>query len=341
MRAALALLAVLSFCAAMPAAAQQATSVIAIPSQAQSHTRVLTLRGRTEADRDVSLQAEIAGLIEGDPPRRGTLVSAGDVVCRLSAGERPAELAEARAGLIEAEAEVEAAERLVERGFTSQTETLKRRAALESARARMMRAELAMARLEIAAPFDGVLEDDAAERGTLLQPGGHCATIIAIDPVVLVGYAPEREVDALSVGQTATGRLVTGRTLEGVVRFVARTADPDTRTFRVEIAVPNPDLAIREGMTAEMEVALDAMEAHRLPQSALTLNREGALGVRVAEDGIARFYPVTVIDDAEDGMWVTGLPDRADVIVVGQEFVADGVPVAVSRPTAAMLRGAL
>jgi multidrug efflux system membrane fusion protein len=65
------------------------------------------------------------------------------------------------------------------------------------------------------------------------------------------------------------------------------------------------------------------------------------MGVRVAEDGIARFYPVTVIDDAADGMWVTGLPKQADVIVVGQEFVADGAPVTVSRPTAAMLQGAL
>ena len=250
MRAAFALVTASLIAATVPATAHDPTSVIAMASEAASHTRVLTLRGRTEADRAVTLQAEVAGLVEGDPPRRGTIVQAGDVICRLSAGERPAELAEARAGLIEAEAEVEAAERLVERGFTSQTETLKRRAALESARARLMRAELAMERLEIVAPFGGILEDDAAERGTLLQPGGHCATIIAIDPVVLVGYAPEREVDALSVGQAATGRLVTGRALQGEVRYVARTADPDTRTFRVEIAVPNPELAIREGMTA-------------------------------------------------------------------------------------------
>jgi multidrug efflux system membrane fusion protein len=303
------------------------TAVVSMLSTAEAHGRTLVLRGRTEADRRVDVRAEEDGLIAAEAVRRGSRVSRGDVLCRLADAGRPADLAEARASLIRAEAEYEAAQRLSERGFTAQTEALSRLAALEAARAQLMRAELATQRLEIRAPFDGVLEEDSAALGTLLRPGDLCATVTAIDPIVLVGYAPEREVDRIALGMAATARLVTGREIAGTVRFVARSAEPETRTFRVEVAVPNSDLAIRDGLTAEIAVRLDGVEAHRLPQSALTLGDDGALGVRVARDGYAQFHHVQLIDESAEGMWVTGLPETAEVIVVGQEFVADGSPV--------------
>jgi len=65
-----------------------------------------------------------------------------------------------------------------------------------------------------------------------------------------------------------------------------------------------------------------------LPQSSLTLNDEGRLGVRLVKNGIATFAPVDVIRDTTTGIWVSGLGEMADVIIVGQEFVTDGVPVA-------------
>ena len=68
--------------------------------------------------------------------------------------------------------------------------------------------------------------------------------------------------------------------------------------------------------------------AHFIPQSALTLNNEGTLGVRIVDlADTARFRPVTVLRDEAGGIWVSGLEDVADVIVIGQEFVSDGVRV--------------
>jgi membrane fusion protein, multidrug efflux system len=113
------------------------------------------------------------------------------------------------------------------------------------------------------------------------------------------------------------------------VTFLSRSADPTTRTFRVEVEVPNPDLAIRDGQTVEIAIASDGADAHLLPQSALTLNDQGTLGVRVvtAEETVA-FAPVSILRDTTDGVWVDGLGDAASVIIVGQEFVTDGVAVA-------------
>ena len=327
---------------ALPAFAQTAAplTVVTLPSVAETHARTLILRGRTEAERRADLRAEVAGLVVSDPVRRGAIVARGDVLCKLAAGEREADLAEARAGLAQAELDVAAVDRLAERGLTSQAEQLARQARLEAARARLHRAELALERLEITAPFDGVLEDDSAEQGTLLQVGGHCATVIALDPILLVGFAPERTVDAIALGSAATARLVSGRRVEGTVRFVARTAEPETRTFRVDVALENPDLAIRDGISAEIEIRLDGAMAHRLPQSALTLDNSGALGIRIVENGRVGFVPVAIIEDTAGGVWVTGLPDEAEVIVIGQEFVSEGATVTTTR-LAAPAAGAL
>ncbi len=126
----------------------------------------------------------------------------------------------------------------------------------------------------------------------------------------------------------AGARLTDGTQVQGRVTFLSRSADPTTRTFRVDIEVPNKDLAIRDGQTAEILIAAPGTRAHLLPQSSLTLNDDGALGVRLVDaENIARFAPVSLVRDTVNGVLVTGLDDRVDVIVVGQEYVTDGVPV--------------
>jgi RND family efflux transporter MFP subunit len=234
----------------------------------------------------------------------------------------------ATAAVETARAQAQSAEAGVESALSGRENAL---AGIEAARAAVAAAEDQIARLSIHAPFEGVLESDTAELGALMQPGAACATIIQLDPIKIVGFVPENEVERVAVGAEAGARLSGMRDVLGEVVFVSRSADPVTRTFRVEILVDNPELAIRDGQTAEIAIRADGVPAHLLPQSALTLDDDGALGVRtVAEDGTARFLPVTLLRDTLDGVLVTGLPDTVDVITVGQEFVSDGVPVAPS-----------
>ncbi len=268
---------------------------------------------------------------------------------RVGVPEAEARVSEAEARLEEALINDRAAARLIEEGFASQTRLAATKAAVQSARAGLQSAnsgleaaeaairsaEAAVAaarkeidRLTITAPFSGLLESDTAELGSLLQPGALCATVIQLDPIKLVGFVPETEVDRIEVGARAGARLATGREVAGSVTFLSRSADAATRTFRVEVEVSNSDLAIRDGQTAEIAIAADGASAHLLPQSALTLDDEGVLGVRVvAENRTASFVPVTVLRDTTGGVWLDGLPSQTAVIVVGQEFVTDGVPV--------------
>jgi len=264
--------------------------------------------------------------------------------------ESAARLQEAHARLEEALINHNAAEKLSKGGYASETRLKSTKAGVAAAEASVKTAESGLEaatsgigaataavaaaereidRLSITAPFEGLLESDAAELGSLMQPGSLCATVIQLDPIKLVGYVPEVEVNRVEVGAMAGAELATGTQVRGQVIFLSRSADPTTRTFEVEISVPNPDLKIRDGQTAAILIASDGALAHRLPQSALTLNNDGQLGVRTVGDGnIVQFRAIRLVRDDIDGIWVTGLPEQADVIVMGQDFVTAGVEVA-------------
>lgn len=266
-----------------------------------------------------------------------------------------ARLAEAEAVLASARLDLDNAEKLAEGGYAAQTRVLAARAAvataraavvsaeagaasakaaIESARAAVAATERDIANTRVTAPFDGLLETDTAEIGSLMMAGSRCATLIDLDPIKLVGFVAEVEVDRVRTGAPVGARLASGREVTGSVTFLSRSADPETRTFRVEAEVANPDLAIRDGQTAEILIASDGRMAHLLAQSSLTLDDEGTLGVRVAEataDGdVARFVPVVMLRDSPEGVWVAGLPDIARVITTGQDYVTDGTPLSVT-----------
>ncbi len=314
----------------------KAVSVVTLHSVADTVQNGIVLRGRTEAARRVDVAAQTSGLIISEPLRKGAVVSEGQLLCELDPGTRQAQLAEAIAGLKNAEVNAQNAKDLAERGFGPETAVVATQAQLESAAARVEQIESDIEKLKIMAPFDGILESDTAELGSLLQPGAHCATIISLDTVKLVGFATELDIGRIGMGSLAGARLASGREVIGKVTFLSRSSDPATRTFRVEITVDNSDLSIRDGETAEILIALDGEKGHLLPQHALTLNDEGTLGVRIAEGNIARFAPVSILRDTPDGIWVNGLPDEVDVIIVGQEFVVDGSEIAPSPASGEM-----
>ncbi|APZ54221.1 efflux RND transporter periplasmic adaptor subunit [Salipiger abyssi] len=301
-----------------------------------------------------------------DPGTSGASLAEAEAALAEAQAQRPevearvpeaqAALAQAQAQLEEAQINLTAAEELSKNGYSSRTALASARAAqrsaeagvssaeaglkaaragrgglearIESARASVARAESTVADLTIEAPFDGVLESDTAELGSLMSVGTSCASVLQLDPIRLVGYVPETDVSRVTLGARAGARLTGERMVTGTVSFVARRADETTRTFRVDITLPNPDLAIRAGQTAEIGIEAEGAMAHLLPASALTLNDDGALGIRaVSAEGTARFLPVEILRDTRDGLWVGGLPETVDVITVGQEYVTDGVPV--------------
>jgi multidrug efflux system membrane fusion protein len=312
-----------------------ALSVVTQVIEERDVDSAVILRGRTEAVRRVEVRSETSSLVISDPLERGARITAGDVLCELDPGTRRASLAEAQARLAEAEINFTTASRLSEDGFAAQTRVASADATRRGAMAAVEAAQAELARLVIRAPFDGLLEAPTAQRGSLLSAGGLCGTVIQMNPILLIGFASEAQVDRIEEGALAGARLLSGREVMGRVSFLSRSADPATRTFRVEISVDNADLSVREGLSADILIGATAVRGHLVPGSALTLDSNGALGLRVV-DGERRtsFAPVSVLRDTPQGFWVQGLPRQAEVIVVGHEYVSDGVIVNTQRRNA-------
>jgi multidrug efflux system membrane fusion protein len=288
-------------------------------------------RGRTQATRAVVVRSETAGVVAATPVLQGSVVKQGQVLCRLAVDARQAALDQARAALKSATLTHQGDAELQRRGFRSPTQVLQSQANLDAANAAVRQAEIALAQVDIKAPFAGVFDHRDAEVGAYLSPGQPCGTVIELDPLLVVGDVPETQAAKLAVGAQAKATLVSGQTLHGRIRYVSHDADPQTRTYHLEMTVANPGMAVRSGLSADVHIGAGSGPAHMVPVSALVLDSAGRQGVRsvTAEDRVA-FTPVTIVSETPGGVWVTGLSGPVRLITVGQSYVADGQKVRVA-----------
>lgn len=290
--------------------------------------RTITIRGETQSKRIVDVKAQINGTLAERIVERGDRVIAGDTLCRISEDERKAVLEDAEQAVVLAKIEYEGSQQLAKQGLQSKTLIAQTRSRLATAKANLKQAELAVERLHITAPFTGVVEDVHLELGDYVTPGATCATLVALDPMLLVGRVSEQIVNQLSSGHPASATLSTGEMVIGEMSFVGNVADTATRTYAIEIEVENPDFHIESGLTANIQVPVQIIKAHKISPALLTLDDAGNVGIRtIDEANEVQFYLVEVVSDAGDGVWVTGLPEVVTLITVGQEFVVAGETV--------------
>ena len=307
------------------------TRVRARVLNASPQVEEVILRGRTENKRTVAVKAEVAGRIVERPVERGTPVEVGDLLCRIAMDDRMAGLNEARENLNQAEIEYDGSLRLKERGFQSDTAIAQAKARRAAAQAALERSELSIARTFIRAPFAGIVEDVSLEVGDYVSPGAPCATVVDLDPMLLVGRVPEKEVRQLQVEQIVRGLLSDGREISGPISFIGLQSDTATRTYAVEVQVPNPDYELRSGITTEIHIPVAEVMAQKVSPAVFALDDEGNIGVRtVNAQNQVEYHPVEIVRTDVDGVWVSGLPDVATVITVGQEMVVPGEEVEVS-----------
>lgn len=305
-------------------------TVQAIMTPEATHEYVVAIRGRTEAARSVVVRSETAGVVAATPAIEGSFVRKGTVLCRLNVDARQATLDQARANLRSRQLQQKASADLAARGYRSQTQVLQDQANLDAAAATVRQAELGVEQMSIRAPFDGVFDKRDAEVGAYLSPGQPCGTMIELNPLLIVGDLPETEASKVKVGSTANAQLTSGETLAGKVRYAAREADAQTRTYRIEITTANPQMT-RSGLSAAVRINAGSGPAHLVPLSSLVLDAAGRQGVRyvLADDKVA-FAPIKVLEETPQGIWVTGLRGPARVITVGQSYVAEGQKVRVA-----------
>jgi multidrug efflux system membrane fusion protein len=311
-------------------------TVAVVRAEVADYARLIRISGVTEADKLAILAARSNGVVQELTAEAGDTVERGAVVMLLEGEDVRAAVKTAQDQLAQAAEQLAVGETLNAKGSLPETQLTARRAAKSAAEGALSQAQAAADRLSLVAPFAGTVDAVNVEEGEWVQQGTPIATLIALDPIIVKSEVAERDVAHVAVGAKALVRLVSGVELEGTVKHLARKASDKTRTFALEVDLPNPDGAIPSGMTAELRLTAATQPALTVPRSVLTLNEAGQVGLRVVVDGdIAAFLPVNLIDDTEAGFVVTGVPQGARVIVAGQDLVRDGDAVAVKELTRA------
>jgi multidrug efflux system membrane fusion protein len=298
-----------------------------VPLVSRLRSESILIRGRTKADSVVSIRAETAGILQERLVAKGDRVAKGDLVCRIERGVREAQLAQASAQLAQAQSEYDANSDLKKKGFASQNKLTGLAAALDAAKAGLAAAQQEIERTDIRANADGVVQDPVAEVGDMLSMGATCVTLVNTDPMLFTGQISERDIARISTGMAASVSIISGETVEGNIRYIAPSADPQTRTFMTEIEIDGHS-ELRDGMTAEARIALASDTAFAVSPSWITLDDDGTIGIRIvnAED-IVEFVKVQIIAQEKDGFWISGPREGDRIITLGQEYVVAGEKV--------------
>lgn len=292
---------------------------------------VVILLGRTEAERRVDVRVQTASRVKELNVAQGDAVDDDAVIITLDEENRPAQLAKAKAVEEQYHIAYEAARQLSQKSYRSKVTLAANKADWETAKSNLSEITKDIAYTKIKTPFQGIVDLIKIEKGDYVEKGDVVATVVDLDPIVISGEITEKDVPNVLPGGKAQVRFINGSTAEGVIDYVSKMGGADTRTFRVEVKVPNPEGRIYEGLTVELALPTGATLAHLLSPAVLTLSDQGVVGVKTVDDKqIVHFNPVQIIGDTPEGVWLAGLPEQMTLITVGQEYVRPGdqvVPV--------------
>lgn len=293
--------------------------------ETQPISRSISLYGRTAPDRQATLGAEVSGKVDTLRVRKGDRVKAGQALVQLDKADRQLQLKRAEALLTVREKEHKAAKSLRDRGLQGEVAFSQAEAALIEAKATVRNLELALENTVITAPFDGIVEILHIEKGDFLGIGDPVATVVDLDPLVISADVSERHIQQVYNGQEASISLITGLTASGILRYKATVASEQTNTFAVEIEIPNPEMKLSAGISADVALALDTQQAVKITPSMLALDEAGNLGIKtIINDNEVKFIPISIVKVEPDGVWLGGVKDQVDVITTGQGFVRNG-----------------
>jgi multidrug efflux system membrane fusion protein len=297
-------------------------------SQEMFQPKVL-LRANTKANRSVNVVAQVAGQISAVPVKEGAGVVEGQTICEVNAEDRYLRLSQSQANLKQAGIAYEGALKLKTGGYQSDLAISKAKAKLETARANLKRAQINVGHLQIKAPFDGIVETRPVEIGDYVVPGMICAVVVEIHPIKITALVNEKEVSKIKLGDEASVTINGLHSIGASVSYLAHQANTATRSYRLEALAENPDESILAGLSSRLEILTKSVPAHLIPASSVLLDDQGGMVVRViSEKNIVQSKPVSALGETENGMWVSGLPEKALVVTVGQNYIIDGEKVA-------------
>ena len=276
-----------------------------------------------------------------------------DAAQKQSKGTLKEELAAARANLVVTEKRLSIANELAKENFTAPVELAQLKADYENARVQLAKIETAqnyrselevaqnMARVEAAraslaaletqledstirSPVSGWLETLHVEKGERMRRDAAAATILGMDTLSVIVAVPQNDIAQISVGDMVDVKIAGAGTNSGKVTKIASRSNQATRTFDVEVSVQTIDRKLRGGVTVEATIDVGTIAAFGLSPAHLSVSSDGSLFAKISVDGIVQKIDVNMVRSGGEKVFVSGLPDGAIVLTVGQAFVEAG-----------------
>lgn len=323
--------------------------VTLVPVQARSFRPAVAFTGNLLAVNRATLKSEITGRVtrvlvrEGDPVAAGGLLGAIDEDDYLLGVQAAgAQVAQAQAQALQAKRDYDRAVMLLaKRSITRQSEQQSEtaynaaQAAAEAAESNLGLARLRLKKARLTAPFQGQVSQRLVQPGEMLVPGQPAFEVVDNRKLEIQADLPAEVMSQVKVGQAATFRAVgVDHPVAGRVAQVSPSLNPDGRTLRVRLEVPNPDGQLKGGLFVEGVILGEGQqEKAALPATLLKAQGRDA-DVFVSEGGIARRRKV-VLGPEQDGFRpLDGLPVGAQVVDEGKDLVSDGTRIrVVGSPT--------
>lgn len=290
----------------------------------QTVTKNLTLYGRSEANSRAVMRAEVPGKIIKVSADKGAYVKRKSSIANIEKSELPARLRQAKANLTERELTYKAIKSLNDKGLQGRVRLAEVNSLLLSAKTDVEHLTLSLKRTNVVAPFSGILQEQFADVGDYVQVGDPIFSLENTNPILIRGDATEHHINHLTLGQSISATLLNGSVIKGKISFIASMADSGSNTFRIEAKFPNPELLLFSGISAKLTIPLYQVDAIYVSPSALAMDEEGNLGVKLVKDSVVVFHPINLVEADNDGAWLSGFESEVDIITLGQGFVKAG-----------------
>ncbi|MGB1355674.1 MAG: efflux RND transporter periplasmic adaptor subunit [Candidatus Puniceispirillaceae bacterium] len=279
--------------------------------------------------------------------------TAYDMAVEQSRGTYDEERAAAQATLEVARQRLEISQKLASQNFSAPVEQAQLKADYENARMALARidlaknhraevdisqnqARLAMAKSNLAvlrdqlkkstitAPTGGWLETVSVDVGEQVGAGTPVATILNMDEVKIIVGVPQTDIAQISIGDQVSVDVAGAGRRDGTVSRIASITSSTTRTFDVEVTVPNPDRTLRAGMSVEATIDVGFQPAFGMSPAHLSVAGDGSLTAKISENGIVRVVQVDLVRSGVEQVFVSGLTDGDTLLTFGQAFVESG-----------------
>ena len=177
------------------------------------------------------------------------------------------------------------------------------------------------------APFNGILLDGHKIGGELVMPGEKVYELIDLSSLKIFGYINENEILSISLDNEVKISIL-GEEIAGKIDYISPISDPNTKTFEIVVKVDNKNYRYKDGLSSMISIKKGEVLAHKISPSILALGNDGALGLKVINDeNKVLFKEIQVIEDTSEYMLVTGLNEKEQIIIVGQQYVSNGEEV--------------